>query len=147
MAVALTTTTAAFANERAVKQADVPKPVLAAVEARFPNAKFTHFAKEVEGGRTLYEVVLNTGSTHAEVSVSPEGEIVSEETTIGMSDLPAAVREGLASSKYGKAKVLRIERVLDAKKPATTTFEFMVEQAGKRHELAFDDAGELVHFE
>jgi hypothetical protein len=147
VAVGLTTSAAAFANEKTVKQADVPKPVLAAVEAKYPNAKLTHFAKEVEDGKTLYEVALTVGTTHAEVSVSPEGKIVSEETTISVNDLPDAVRNGLAGSRYGKAKVLRVERVMEAAKPGVTTFELMVEQAGKKHELAFDGAGKLTRVE
>ncbi|HEX7477287.1 MAG TPA: PepSY-like domain-containing protein [Polyangiales bacterium] len=130
-----------------MKRADVPKPVLAAVEAKFPNARLTHFAKEVEDGKTLYEVVLTVGTSHAEISVSPDGKIVSEETTITMNELPAAAQKSLAASKYGTAKVLRVERVMDAAKPDATTFELMVEQAGKQHELAFDEAGKLARVE
>jgi len=147
VAVGLATSAAAFASEKPVKQADVPKPVLAAVQAKYPNAKLEHFAKEVEDGKTLYEVVLDVGSAHTEVSVSPEGKIVSEETTISVKDLPEAVRNGLAGSRYGKAKVLRVERVTEVAKPGVTTFELMVEQAGKKHELAFDGAGKLTRVE
>lgn len=147
VAVGLTTSIAAFASEKPIKQADVPKPVLAALQAKYPNAKLTHFAKEVEDGKTLYEVVLKLGTTHSEVSVSPEGNIVSEETTITVKDLPAAVRHGLAESRYGKAKVLRVERVTEAAKPGVTTFELIVEQSGKKHELAFDEAGKLSRVE
>jgi hypothetical protein len=147
LAMVLLTAATAFANEKPIKQGDVPDPVLAAVEAKYPNAKLTHFAKEVEDGKTLYEVAFTVGTTHAEVSVSPEGKIVLEETTITLKDLPDAVRNGLAASRYGKAKVLRVERVLEAAKPGVTTFELMVEQSGKKHELEFDGAGKLTRVE
>jgi hypothetical protein len=137
----------AFAYEKAVRQAEVPRQVLAAVAAKYPNAKFTHFAKEVEGGKILYEVVLEDGPHHAEVSVSPEGTIVSEEATIGLQDLPPAVQQGLAGSRYAKAKVLRVERVTEASKPEATTFELLVELSGKKHEIAFDQTGTLTRVE
>jgi hypothetical protein len=146
-AIGFATAAPAFASEKTIKQADVPHPVIAVVEAEYPNAKFTHFAKEVEDGKTLYEVVLNVGTAHTEVSVSPEGKIVSEETTITVHDLPAAVQNSLAASKYSKATVLRVERVKDTAKPRTATFELMVEQAGKKHELVFDEAGKLSRVE
>jgi hypothetical protein len=139
--------TSVFASEKALKRADVPAPVLTAVEARYPNAQLTAFAKEVEGKTTLYEVVLNAGGMHAEVSVSPDGQIVSEEATITMRDLPASVQTSFAASRYAKARVLRVERVKQASKPDATTFELMVEQAGKKHELAFDDTGKLARVE
>jgi hypothetical protein len=139
--------TAAFAHEKAIQRAEVPQPVIAAVLAKYPNAKLTHFAKEVEGSRTLYEVVLEAVSGHAEVSVSPEGGIVAEEATIAAQDLPEAVQEGFAASRFAKAKVLRVERVTETAKPGMTTFELMVEQAGKKQELAFDQTGKLTRVE
>jgi hypothetical protein len=36
--------------------------VLSAVETRYPNAKLSHFAKEVEGGKMLSEVALESSS-------------------------------------------------------------------------------------
>jgi hypothetical protein len=141
------TATAALAYEKGVKRGEVPPPVLSAVESRYPNAKLTRFAKEVDGGKTLFEVVLELPSGHAEVSVSPDGTIVAEEATISVEDLPEAVRQGLAGSRYAKAIVLRVERVTEAAKPGVTTFELMVEQSGKRHELAFDQTGTLVRVE
>ena len=147
VAIGLALSTPAFASEKTIQRADVPKPVLEAVEAKYPNAKLTHFAKEVESGKTLYEVVVDADTGHAEVSVSPEGKVVSEETTIAAKDLPEAVQNGLAASRYGKAKVLRVERVTAAARPGVTTFELMVEQAGKKHELAFNQTGKLTRDE
>ena len=119
--------------------------VLETVAAKYPNAKFTHFAKEVEGDKIFYEVVLENGAAHAEVSVSPEGEIVSEETTIALEEVPTAVANGLAASRYGKAKVVRVERVSAAGK--ATTFEFLVELSGKKHELVLDQDGKFARSE
>ena len=147
VALGLAISAPAFASEKTVQRSDVPKPVLAAVEAKYPNAKLTHFAKEVEGGKTLYEVVLDADSGHAEVSVSPEGAIVSEEATIAVGALPEAVKKGLAASRYANAKVLRVERVTETAKPGRATFELTVEQAGKKHELAFNQAGTLARDE
>jgi hypothetical protein len=137
----------AFASEKPIKQADVPSPVLAALQAKYPRAKLVHFAKEVEQGTTLYEAALDMGTSHVEVSVTPEGKIESEEATISMNDLPDAVRKSFAASRYGKATVKRVERVTDAKKSEATTFELVVTQSGKKYELLFDATGTLARVE
>ena len=67
--------------------------------------------------------------------------------TIAVKDLPAAVHRGLLASRYAKARVLRVERVTEAAKSGAVTFELMVEQAGKKHELAFDQTGKLTRVE
>jgi hypothetical protein len=141
LVVVLSAATAA-ASEKSVRRADVPEPVLAAIAARYPSATLTRFAKETERGATLYEVVVDVGSVHAEVSLTPEGKIVSEEATITMKDLPEAVRKSLSASRYRKAEVRRVERVTDANMSKVTAFERMVEQAGKLHELVFDEMGD-----
>lgn len=147
VASVLSISSAAFAYEKTIPRAGVPKPVIAAVADRYPEGQFTHFAKEIEGGKVLYEVVLDQNGTHVEVSVSPEGTIVAEEATIALRDLPAAVQKALAASRYADSKVLRVERVTEAAKPGVATFELIVERSGRKHEIVFDQTGKLARAE
>lgn len=134
----------AVAAETRLARSKVPSAVLAAVSARHPRSKMTDFAQEHEGGKTVYEVTLETGSGRLEVIVSPAGKILTEEQTIAMKDLPDPVRKSLARSRHAKAKVLRLEKVTDHRKPKEPTYELLVELLGKKHELVFSSAGRLL---
>ena len=134
---------AAFAGEQRIKKSDVPPAVLAAVSARNPQ-EMTGFTKEIEDGKTLYEVQIKTEAGRAELIVTPDGKIVAEEHAITVKQLPDAVRQGLAASAYAKAKVQRVEKVIEFEGGPQTRFELLVVASGKMHELVFDEAGALT---
>jgi hypothetical protein len=136
----------AVASERRNGKSEVPKAVLDAVAAKHPRSKLIGFSEEREGGKAVYEVTLETVSGRLEAIVSPEGRILTEEQTIAIKDLPEPVRKGLAGSRHAKARVLRVERVTDSRKPKQPTYEILLEATGKaqRHELVFSSAGKLI---
>lgn len=145
MAFALVATTAApaFAADKVLKKSDVPAEVLKTVTAKYPNAAMKSFASEVEDGKTEYEVTLDAAGALIEVSLSPEGKLLSEEQKIAAKDLPDAVKKGLAASTWAKAKVVRVEKVTEADAPDAPVFEILVDQGGKKHEVVFASSGEI----
>jgi hypothetical protein len=90
-------------------------------------------------------VKTDTGET--ELLISPEGKILEEEQIVTEADLPEPVQKALAASKYGKAKVLRVEKVISSDKPRAPSFELVVEQGGKKRELLFSFTGTLTEDE
>src|SRR5437660_12809324 len=90
------------ADEEKVPLEKVPKEVMDAVKARFPGAKLHGASTEKEDGKTVYEISLTYKDHHHDVTLQPDGKIVSIEREIAAKDLPKAVAEALAA-KYPKA--------------------------------------------
>lgn len=142
--IGMTASSIAFAGEHAVKRTDVPEAVIRAVTRRYPQGEMKQFIREVEHGKTAYEVQLDLGGARTELIVAPDGTIQVEERVISFKDLPDAVQKGLGSSRFGKGKVLRVERVTKADKADAPTYEIIVDLNGKKHEVAFNSAGKLL---
>ena len=142
---ALSLAGAARADEKRVKESDVPAPVLAAVAKKYPTAKKTGFSKEVENKKTTFEINLTDGAKKIEVELTPDGKIVAEEQEIALEAVPAGVRKALAeSAKYGKWTVKKAERVVNNENEAAPNFELLVVSGAKKAEVVFDKDGKLV---
>lgn len=136
---------AARADEKRVKESEVPAPVLAAVAKKYPTAKKTGFSKEVENKQTVFEIDLTDGGKKLEVEVSPEGKILVEEQEIALEAVPANVRKALSdSTKYGKWTVKKAERVVSNENEAAPSFELHIASGAKKAEVVFDKDGKLV---
>jgi hypothetical protein len=132
---------ALLASEHKVKKADVPAAVLEALQKKYASAKVTGFQKEVEKGKTAYEAKLDNG---VEVSFTPEGKVVSEESRIDPASMPEAVKKGLQASKYGSWKMRKAEKVVEGEDASRPTYEVAVESGSQRAEVVFDPAGSLI---
>lgn len=131
----------AWADEEKVALDKVPVAVMNAVKAKFPGATLKSAAKEEDKGQTIYEVSLTDRGQAVDVSVKPEGMIVSVERTIKVSDLPAGVTAAL-NKKYPKAELESAEEVTEGDK---VTFEVVVETADdKKFEVVLDRSGKIL---
>jgi len=137
----------AAAEDKKIDKDQVPKAVIDAVAARYPAGKLIAFEEETEGGKKAYEISVEVGVSNAELIISPDGKILTEETVITVKDLPDAVTKALAASKYARATIRKIEKVVDTDKPRAPIFEIVVEQDAKKLELAFDAQGALTKVE
>ncbi len=146
-ALALGAGSTVFADEKPVKEADVPKPVIDAVKKEHPNASLKRFAQETEKGEVAYEVTLEDGKRRIEMLLSPAGKILEEEETVALEAVPEAVKKALAASKYAKATVKRVEKVVKEQKEDTTCFEFLLTEGDMRYEVVFDRGGKIVEEE
>ncbi len=103
--------TGARADEEKVPLDKVPKPVLNAVKARFPNAKVVHADKETENGKTMYEIAIKDKNQSIDVTVTADGKIAEIEKTIATTALPPTVTAAL-EKKYPKATLQKAEEVI-----------------------------------
>jgi hypothetical protein len=87
----------AMAKDTVVKQSEVPAAVRSAVASKYPKAKAQHFSKDTEKGKTVYEVVLDSGGHPLEVSLADDGTVLSE--------------EHWAAAASSRRRVLRVLRV------------------------------------
>lgn len=100
----------AIADEK-IKVDDLPKVVLSAVKAKFPEAKLTGAEKEEEDGKEVFEVSLKDGGVEIDVAVSAKGKILEIEKTVDVEKLPKAVAEAI-KAKHPKAKIRKAEMVV-----------------------------------
>jgi len=107
--------TAVRADEEKVPLDKLPKAVVDAVKARFPDAKLVSAEKETEDGKTVYEVAITNKDQKIEVTLTPEGEITEIEKVIAAKDLPEKVSKAL-EAKYPKADYKMIEEVIKVEK-------------------------------
>lgn len=119
------------ASEEKIKVKDLPQPVLAAVKAKFPEAKVTAAAKEESKGKTIYEVAIEDDDATIDLSVTPKGKIREVEKTIAAAKLPKAVKATL-DAKYSKAKIKKAEEVIKYEDDEEEkTFEVVLATEGK----------------
>jgi hypothetical protein len=119
------------ADEESVSLKEVPKAVRAAVKAKFPEGKVTEAAKEVEDGKTVYEIGLEDDDQKVDLLVSDKGKILEVEKSIAAKKLPKAVAATI-ESKYPKAKIKKAEQVVKYEEDEEEkTFEVILAAEGK----------------
>jgi hypothetical protein len=100
--------TVSLAGEEEISVKKLPKAVLKAVKEKFPKAEIIGAAKEVEGGKTTYEVLLKAKGRGIDVAMKADGTILEIEKEVSVDELPKAVKKAL-SAKYPNAKIAKVE--------------------------------------
>src|SRR5262249_24410375 len=123
-------------SEKKIKLGDLPAAVQGAVKEQSKGATVKGYAKEVEGGKTFYEVELSGNGHSKDVSFDPTGKVTSVEEETPIDQLPAAAREAIQKAA-GKSKISGIETVTEN---GNTFYEAHI---GKK-EVKVDAAGKIV---
>jgi hypothetical protein len=132
-------------KEEKVDLAKVPKPVLEAVKKKFPDAKMVGASTEKEGDKLVYEIEIKVNDKTIDVTVTPEGKIVTIEKEIDAKNVPRAVAEAL-EKKYPKATIKLVEEV--SKDDKIVKYEFQIVTADKKAlEVSFDPSGKFLEEE
>jgi uncharacterized membrane protein YkoI len=149
VAVILAVAGPARAQEENVPLDKVPKAVSQTVKKRFPKAEVRSASKETEDGKTVYEVQITDAGHKCDVTITPEGHLVSIEKTIEEKDLPAKTAATL-KSKWPGAKYEIIEEVTHVKdgKESMDYYEVLMTTADKKKvEACVDADGKVVKTE
>jgi hypothetical protein len=107
-----------------ISPADLPAAVLAAFNAAFPDAEISEAEREVDDGRTEYDVNAEVDGHELDVSLTPEGRIVEVEETL--EDVPEAVLAWLRE-KFADAEIDEVSIVDDG---GTIKYELAFTPAG-----------------
>jgi uncharacterized membrane protein YkoI len=119
----------------------VPKAVLDAVKAKFKGAELVSAGTEKEEGKLVYEINLKHKGQKIDVTVTPDGKILSIEKAIAVNDLPRAVRVAI-DSKYPKSTLKGPEEVTEGGK---VSYEVLLVTAdNKTVEVVLDPKGKIV---
>ena len=133
------------AVEEKAKPNSIPKVLSEAIQTRFPKADIVSSSKEVEDGKTLYEVTIKSEKHNIDVSLTPQGKIVSFERALLSTDRPKAMMKSL-NSKYPHATIKLAEEVWENDK--LTGYEATIITADKKTlDVAFDTKGRLIENE
>ena len=138
-ALVMVSAIAAFAQETKVQIKDLPKAVqTAAQQEQMKGATLKGFAREVEGGKTLYEVETVLNGRTRDLLFDPAGTIVEVEEEIANGAVPPAAMKALMA----RGKVTKVEAVTKGKSVA---YESTVKtKTGNSVDVAVDAQGTPV---
>jgi uncharacterized membrane protein YkoI len=149
LAAVLGVAPAAWADEEKVPLDKVPKSVMETVKKRFPDGAVSGASKEDENGKTVYEVTLKNKGQNIDITVAPDGSLVSIESEIPARDLPRAVTEAI-EAKYPRAAYKKAETIVKVKdgKEAPPYYEALIQTADKKAiELEVSAEGKIMNEE
>jgi uncharacterized cupredoxin-like copper-binding protein len=107
--------------------AKLPAAVLAAFRQSYPKAVIKNASKEVENGKTTWEVESVDGSLARDLVYNPDGTVVDIEEAVAIETLPAAVTAAV-KAQYPKASITKAEKLFRADK---WTYELTLKGAAK----------------
>lgn len=131
----------AQASEKKVKMKDLPKAVQKTVEEQSQGATVSGLSKEVEHGKTYYEVELKVKGHGKDILIDAAGAIVEVEEEVAMASLPQAVKTAI-EAKAGKGKIVKVESI--TKNNALVAYEAQVNTAGKKSEIKVGPDGKSM---
>ena len=99
------------AQEQTIACEKIPAAVRTAFQDAYPQATIRGCAKEVEKGRTAYEISSTEGKTGHDVLFYEDGTPIVIEETIDIADLPEAVRKAW-NERFAAHAVELVERVM-----------------------------------
>jgi hypothetical protein len=98
------------------------------------------YSKEVEVGKTYYEIEGMNGKSSLDVLYLPDGTLVEVEEGVAPADLPAPVKAA-AGMKYPKGKISKAEKTT---RERVVSFELRVLHGNTRSELVVDQSGKIL---
>lgn len=126
-----------FAADTKIQAKDLPPAVQKAIQDATRGATIKGYAREVEGGKTMFEVETTVNGHSRDLLFDARGTLVEIEEAIRLDAVPAAVRTALEASGH----VLTVEQVT---RGTTISYEATVEQNGKKAEIAVNAEGKRI---
>lgn len=114
-------------SSQQITSSQVPMPVKAAVQARFPGAKITEWKLKVKD----YEAEFSLNNIDIAAKFDATGKWLETEATIALQDVPRAVRDKF-TSQFKDYKVVEIQSLQRAASP------------GSIYEIHFENSKEVV---
>ncbi len=125
-------------NDVRVSLAALPHSARATVENVTAGGTIDKITKEVERGKTVYDVEARVGGRHLEFLIADaDGAVLGTEVPIEFGGLPEAVRAA-AAKYFGNATGLKAMKGMEY---GETSYEIEGKRNGKTVEVTFDPAG------
>jgi hypothetical protein len=121
----------------------VPKPVLAAIKKKFPEAKLLGAARQTEDDLVSYEVLVKHKGHEMYVLCEPDGTIVEVDREISEKELPKPVIEAIRK-KYPKSHIMSVGEVTEGD---DVSYDILLKHGKKSIQVIFDAKGKLLEEE
>jgi hypothetical protein len=128
-------------GEKKLELKDVPAAVQKTVQEQSKGATIRGISKEVEAGKTIYELETMIGGHSRDMLIDSRGKVVEVEQEISVTSLPAAVQAEVKKS-VGSGKLLKLESV--TKGGTAAGYEAVVEKGGKMSEVSMGLDGKAL---
>jgi uncharacterized membrane protein YkoI len=125
------------AADKKISAKDLPSAVAKAVQEETKGATIKGYSKEVENGKTMYEVETTMNGHARDLLFDAAGALVTTEEAVTLDSVPAPVKAAFEA----KGNVLLVETVTTAGK---VTYEAQIEKNGKKSEVTADAAGKPI---
>ena len=124
--------------ESKVNMEDLPLAVQKTAKEQSKNATLVGLSKEVEGGKTVYEVETKVNGKSRDLLLDATGAVIEVEEEVEMNSLPVGAREAI-QRKIGGGKLKKVEAVT---KGSSVSYEASyVGKLGKTAEFAVNADG------
>jgi len=128
-------------EEVSVSLAELPEAARATVKRVTAGGQVDKLTKEVERGKTVYDLEATVGGKHLEFLIADaDGTVLGTEVPIEFGELPEAVRAA-AEKYFGSAINLKAMKGVEY---GETQYEIEGKKAGKTAEVTFDPTGKRV---
>jgi hypothetical protein len=137
---ACATRAASAQEEQKIKAKALPAAISEAFHKAYPQALMRGISREVEGGKTFYEVESVDGKTRRDLLYAPDGTCIEIEESVPAKTLPLEVLESVKKG-FPNGKIVKSEKLI---KGETVQYELLVRTAKERYEVLLDQKGAIV---
>lgn len=141
VAASLAVTVLAQETEKRVTMKELPAAVQATVKEQSKGAKLRGLAMETENGKTYYEAELMIKGRSKDVTIDPDGKVVTIEEQVALSALPAVAKAEILK-QAGKRRIGLVESVTENN--VLAYYEAHIKSGGKTIEVKVTPEGKLV---
>ncbi len=134
----------AMAQEKKIERPDLPAAVEKTVAAQSKGATIRGFNKEMEKGKTTYEVQMTVNGHTKDLAIDESGVVIEVEEQVALEALPTEVRIGL-QARAGKGRITKVESI--TKKDRLVAYEAQVDTEGKKSEVQVGADGKPLDHE
>jgi hypothetical protein len=131
--------TVTLAGETSVKMKDLPPAVQKAVAEQTKGSQIKGLSKEVEKGKTMYEVETVLNGKARDLLLDATGALVSVEEPVAIEAIPAAARAAIEKLAAGG----NIKSVESVTKGQSVTYEAVIAKGSKKSEVAVGADGSI----
>ena len=128
-------------GEKKIQMKNLPPAVQATVKEQSKGATIRGMAKEVEKGKTLYELELKVDGHNKDLMIDASGKIVSVEEQVALDTVPAPVKAAILK-QAGKGKIVIIESITEG--GMLVAYEAAIKTGGKSREVKISPDGKLI---
>lgn len=132
VAIAMLTSSAAWAVEKKIDRSALPPAVEKTVEIQSQGATIKGFVTDTENGKTTYEVEMTFNGHGKDIEIAKDGSVLEVEEEVALESLPAAAKSALEKRAAG-GKVVKVEA--QSRGGKLVAYEGQIAKGAKKSEI------------